>query len=65
VTTTTTQTNTSLSVSETAIPFINYAPFRSAARQFINKKITRERLIFDWREAQKEQGIRATQLKRI
>ena len=64
MTTTTTQMGSEVSTSEVAIP-INYRPFRSAARQYINGKITRERLVFDWREAQKEQGIRATRLKRI
>jgi len=64
VTTTTTQIGSEVSTSEVSIP-INYRPFRSAARQYINRKITRERFVFDWREAQQEQGIRATQLKRI
>jgi hypothetical protein len=64
MTMTTTQTGSNVSVSEKALPVINYAPFRSAARRFTNEKITRERLVFDWREAQQEQGIRAAQLKR-
>lgn len=64
MTTTTTLTGANATAFEfDAVVTVNYMPFKSTICQFNNKKITRERLIFDWKEAQQEQGIRVVRRK--
>ena len=41
---------------------VNYDPFKFIIAKFNNEKISRERLIFDWREEQREQGIKSTKV---
>jgi len=36
---------------------MNYRPFYSIIRRYVNKLITRERFVFDWKMEQKEQGL--------
>ena len=61
-TTTTTAINADVSIPKEE-QLINYKPFRSAIRQYINGKITRERFCCDWRTEQQEQRIRVTRRK--
>jgi hypothetical protein len=41
---------------------MDYQVFYRIIRRYVNKKISRERFLFDWRTAQREQGIKAGDL---
>lgn len=65
--TTMTMTDTTVSIHPRAAETqaVNYKPFYSAIRKYVNNKSTREGFICEYGIAQKEQGIRAARRRVI